>query len=179
MRALSLAGLVTLPACTVVPPAAPPPSPPPPQPAPPPPAPPPVVVAPEKPWDVAPLTPGTWRYERQGAASIASFGIPGGSRVAALRCEPGARQLTFSAGGRVVTSVVPVSIRTTSGTLAWNGTFVGGDNPSVQVTRPASDSGFDWIAYSRGRISVEAQGLPRLILPVWAEISRVVEDCRG
>ena len=137
------------------------------------------MVAPEKPWDVAPLTPGTWRYEKQGAASVASFGVPGGSGIAALRCEPSARQLTFSVGGRVVVSVVPVSIRTTSGTLAWNGTSVGGDNPSIMVTRPANDSGFDWIVYSRGRISVEAQGLPRLILPVWAEISRVVEDCRG
>ncbi|MBO9669659.1 MAG: hypothetical protein J7485_03995 [Sphingobium sp.] len=180
MRALSLAGLTTLAACTVVPTAAPPPPPPPPlQPAPAPPPPPPVAVAPEKPWDVAPLTPGIWRYEKQDAASIASFGIPGGSRVAALRCEPGTRQLTFSIGVRAVASAVPVSIRTTSGTLAWNGISVGGDNPSVLVTRPANDSGFDWIAYSRGRISAEAQGVPRLILPVWAEISRVIEDCRG
>ncbi|MBO9580964.1 MAG: hypothetical protein J7498_08730 [Sphingobium sp.] len=180
MRALSLAGLAMLAACTVVPPAASPPPPPPPhQPAPPPPPPPPVMVAPEKPWDVAPLTPGSWRYEKQGAASVASFGAPGGVRVAALRCEPGTRRLIISIGGRAAAPTVPVSIRTTSGDLAWTGTAGAADNPSVLVTRPANDSGFDWIAYSRGRISVEVQGLPRLILPVWAEISRVVEDCRG
>lgn len=178
----ALMGLALLGACAVVPPAPPlppPPPPPPPQPAPSPPPPPPAVVAPEKPWDVAPLTAGDWRYEKQGRASVASFGDLAGSRLAALRCEPETRQLTLSIGGRAAASNVPVAIRTTSGILTWSGTAGGVGQPSVLVTRPASDPGFDWIAYSRGRISVEAPGLPRLILPVWAEISRVIEDCRG
>jgi hypothetical protein len=74
---------------------------------------------------------------------------------------------------------VPISIRTTSGVLAWNGVGNASANQFVAITRAATDPGFNWIAYSRGRISVEARGAARLILPVWAEVSRVIEDCRG
>ena len=69
-----------------------------------------------------------------------------------------------------------MTIRTTTGALQWP-SVAGTSGPSV--TRPASDPGFDWIAFSRGRIAIEADGMSRLIAPVWAEISRVIEDCRN
>jgi hypothetical protein len=34
------------------------------------------------------------------------------------------------------------------------------------------------MAYSRGRFAVEINGLPTLYLPSWAEVGRVIEDCR-
>ena len=37
----------------------------------------------------------------------------------------------------------------------------------------------DAMAFSRGRMLVQADALPALVVPVQAEISRVVEDCRG
>lgn len=40
------------------------------------------------------------------------------------------------------------------------------------------DSLLDAIALSRGRFAVEMAGLPTLYLPSWAEVSRVIEDCR-
>lgn len=180
MRLASMVGPAALAACAVVPPPVEPPPPPPPSapPAPTPP-PPPVAVAPDKPWDVAPLTPGDWRYEKLGSDSIASFGGPSGSRVAVLRCDRASRQIGFSVDGAAVTQAVVVTIRTTSGTLTWSGSAGAGNAPLITVSRPASDKGFDWIAYSRGRVSVEIQGLQRLILPIWAEVSRVLEDCRG
>jgi hypothetical protein len=90
------------------------------------------------------------------------------------------RQITLSISASGATGTpVPVSIRTTSGILAWSGAGNAADNQFVVITRPATDPGFNWIAYSRGRISVEARGTARLILPVWAEVSRVIEDCRG
>ena len=46
------------------------------------------------------------------------------------------------------------------------------------AVRAASDTVLDQIAYSRGRFAVEAQGLDTLILPAWAEVGRVIEDCR-
>jgi hypothetical protein len=36
----------------------------------------------------------------------------------------------------------------------------------------------DAIALSKGRFAIETDGLPNLILPTWAEVSRVIEDCR-
>jgi hypothetical protein len=128
---------------------------------------------------VAALTAGDWRYEKEATGSVAFFGGSAGPRIVTLRCVQVARQLVLSIGASGTARTVPVAIRTTSGTLSWTAAGATPDNPIIAITRPASDPGFDWIAYSRGRISVEAQGLPRLILPVWAEISRVIEDCRG
>ncbi|HEY1125713.1 MAG TPA: hypothetical protein VGE65_08770 [Sphingobium sp.] len=138
------------------------------------------MVEPEKAWDVATLAPGDWRYEKQLTGSVAQYGPPAGPRIALLRCDSATRQITLSIDGVGASGAsVPVVIRTTSGTLAWSGVGNAAADQFVAITRPATDPGFNWIAYSRGRISVEPQGKARLILPVWAEIARVIEDCRG
>jgi len=36
----------------------------------------------------------------------------------------------------------------------------------------------DAMALARGRFAVEVAGYPALYLPNWAEVARVVEDCR-
>jgi hypothetical protein len=43
----------------------------------------------------------------------------------------------------------------------------------------SNDPILDAMAFSRGRILVEAEGQQPIILPSWAEIARIVEDCRG
>jgi hypothetical protein len=35
------------------------------------------------------------------------------------------------------------------------------------------------MGYSRGRFIVEQSGLPTLVIPAYAEIERVTEDCRA
>src|SRR3546814_20132544 len=40
------------------------------------------------------------------------------------------------------------------------------------------DSMLDAMGYSRGRFIVEQPGLPILVIPAYAEIERVAEDCR-
>ncbi len=49
----------------------------------------------------------------------------------------------------------------------------------VGVALPASDKLLDAIGFSRGRFVVEGAGIGRLVLPAWAEVLRVTEDCRG
>jgi hypothetical protein len=49
---------------------------------------------------------------------------------------------------------------------------------------PAADLGardalVDAMGYSRGRFVVQGGGMPTLVVPAWAEILRVAEDCRG
>lgn len=46
------------------------------------------------------------------------------------------------------------------------------------ATLTARDPFLDNMIFSRGRISVEVAGTPMLVLPSWAEPTRVVEDCR-
>ena len=177
MRTLSLACLATLAACAVVPPPPPPPPPlPPPLPAPPPP-PPPVVVAPEKPWDVAPLTPGDWHYSKLSTGSTAAFGSAERTDLK-LQCDPTSHRITIVLEGGAGNSM---TVRTSSGDFTWPAFGVYAERRPAQtsVTLPARDPAFDAIAYSRGRILVEVPGSrSRLILPVWAEIARVIEDCR-
>jgi hypothetical protein len=43
----------------------------------------------------------------------------------------------------------------------------------------ATDPILDAMAFSRGRVLVEMEGQQPVILPSWAEIARIVEDCRG
>jgi hypothetical protein len=43
----------------------------------------------------------------------------------------------------------------------------------------AYDPLLDAIALSKGRFAVEVEGETTLYLPTWAEVSRLVEDCRS
>ncbi|HCY02645.1 MAG TPA: hypothetical protein DHU71_07085, partial [Erythrobacter sp.] len=49
---------------------------------------------------------------------------------------------------------------------------------SLTATLAANDPLLDAMAVTRGRFAVETPGLSTLYLPPWAEVSRVIEDCR-
>ncbi len=175
-RGALLAGVALLGACQAIPSAAPPPPSAPPPPPPPPvaavPAPPP---APEESWDVATPTPGEWRYQREAGGSAAHFAANAtAAPLLTIRCASAGRQIALLLPGPGAAGTV--TLRTTAGVLAWPATA---EAAGLQATRAAGDSGFDWIAFSRGRFAIEAPGRARLVVPVWAELARVVEDCRG
>lgn len=146
--------------------------PPPPQPAPrpaPQPAPPP---QPPVNWQDAALSPGGWTYRSEGAASSASFGLPGQPSFV-VRCEP-SRQVTLARTGASAATVL--TLRTTSGARSFPARPVAG---AVAATLAASDPFLDTLVFSRGRFTVEVAGLPTLIVPAWPEPARVIEDCRS
>ena len=166
MRAITLtfsaAAALALSACASQPeaPAAPAPvrSAPTPSPAPPPPP------LPQDWRDIA-LTPGDWTYRSEAAGSIARYGA--GAPAFALRCNHATRQLVVErpdapAGTRLV-------VRTSFGERA----LAAGSALAV------ADPLLDQIAFSRGRFTVSADGLPMLVLPSWPEPARAIEDCRG
>jgi hypothetical protein len=136
-------------------------APPPPAPAPastptPPPAPPPLE------WQDRPYSPGDWSY----AERVARFGA-----AVALRCDPGSRRVTIELPGA---TAGPLIVRTSYGDTS-RAASAGTDALIVEL--PAGDPVLDQIAYSRGRFMLAAGGR-ELILPAWAEVARVVEDCR-
>jgi hypothetical protein len=57
--------------------------------------------------------------------------------------------------------------------------LTGGTPAYVAAEIMSNDPILDAMAFSRGRILVEAEGQQPVILPSWAEIARIVEDCRG
>jgi hypothetical protein len=155
--ALALAGCATRPTA----PAAPAPVPPPPPPAAPAPPPPP----PPQDWRDLALTPGDWTYRPGTDGSAAEFGE--GMAAFALRCRPATRQVVMErsgapAGARLV-------VRTSFGERAI----------AAGAPLAAADPFLDQIAFSRGRITVAAEGLPMLVIPSWPEPARTIEDCRG
>lgn len=169
----ALATALAVVACAGPPP--PPPPPPPPRvalPAPRP-APPPVLGADWRDW---PLTPGTWSYRRDERGSLALFGPAGSDALLTLRCDIAARRLYFSRAGD---DAAPLTIRTTSATRSLPAQPTGGTLPYVAAALAPSDPLLDAIGFSRGRFVVEQAGAATLVVPAWAEIERVTEDCRG
>ena len=126
-------------------------------------------------WEDRALTPGSWSYRQDAGGSAALFGSAGQS-LFTLRCDPASRRITALRAGAGQGAMV---IRTSYGAVSWPATLDAGAQPQVIATRAATDSALDQMAYSRGKIGVEVQGLSPLIVPAWAEVARVVEDCRG
>ncbi len=127
-------------------------------------------------WRDWPQTPGNWRYQATDAGSGAMFG-DAGRALFALQCDRSRRQI-------YLIDFVPrggsFTIRTS--TLARVTAFyIDGDPPggSVITKLPVTDPLLDAIAFSRGRFVIEQPGQPPLVLPAWAEIDQVIEDCRS
>lgn len=131
-------------------------------------------------WQYRPATPGDWTYRAEGAGSVALFGPTNSPAMLAIRCDTASHRINVARSG---TGSSPMTIRTSYGAVNWPTSITAGITAGATAqtiaTRAANDSVLDQIAYSRGRFSVEVQGLPTLILPAWAEVARVVEDCRG
>lgn len=187
MRMLTLLFVPTLlvSACVSPPPAPPamaatprPAPPPPPAPVAPAPAPTPSPVANRGDWRDWPRTPGDWVYRQDARGSIALFGQPGADAELTLRCDRAAAVIYVSRRGPA-TSDSAMTVRTTSivRTLAMRPT---GGNPSyLAVTVLVRDPLLDAMGFSRGHFVIEQAGLPVLVVPAWAEILRVTEDCRS
>ncbi|WP_448662149.1 hypothetical protein ACG3SL_15950 [Sphingomonas sp. CJ20] len=145
-----------------------------PTPAPPPPAP--KLSADWRDW---PLTPGGWTYRRDARGSIALFGRGAAEAELSLRCDLAGRRITLSRRGAGVASKADVTVRTTSLLRPLTLMPTGGAAGTLATELPARDSVLDAMGYSRGRFVIEGGGLPTLVVPAWAEILRVTEDCRG
>ena len=165
---LALAGCVAAPAPAPSPP---------PAPVAPPPSPPVAAPAPRD-WRDVPQTPGDWRYAPLANGSEARFGAVGGEALVVLRCDRAASTVTLYRAGSAQ-GPVPASITTSSDMRPASAMPVAGASPQmVALAFAAGDRMLDAIAFSRGRFVVDVNGLPVLTLPAWAEVGRVVEDCR-
>ncbi|MDR6126927.1 hypothetical protein QE361_001694 [Sphingomonas sp. SORGH_AS802] len=157
----------------------------------PPAAPRPVTVAPPPPvqpalgpdWRDWPLTPGTWRYTPAGPGGVtmATFGTAQDLPRLRLSCERGARQIAITLPGVTGTANLEVRTTSTSRTIAATARNSPDEWPpvSLEVRLSATDPLLDAMAFSRGRFTIGQPGRPPLVIPAYAEIGRVIEDCRG
>lgn len=171
-RSSTLLLLTAVAACVAPPPAREPP--PPPRAMPAPPAPP--RPAPVADWRDRAVTPGTWVYDRDARGTRAVYGRSGADALLVLRCDRMGGRILLSRAG---TATAPLTIRTTGATRVIPVQPTGGTLPYTAVTLTPNDPLLDAMAFSRGKLVVEQPGAATLVLPAWAEIGRVVEDCRG
>ena len=123
-----------------------------------------------------PLTPGDWTYSRDSRGSVGQFGASGRRAMLSLRCDMQTRRVTLLREASAPAQ--HMVIRTSSMTKQLPAQLTGGTLAYVAAEIMSNDPILDAMAFSRGRILVEAEGQQPVILPSWAEIARIVEDCR-
>lgn len=133
-------------------------------------------------WRDLPQTPGRWTYSIEPNGSVVRFGQAGEGALIAIRCDRSRPAIVLQRAG-FGTGVVPATITTSAAQRRLSAT------PAATATTPGSaipfdiafavrDPLLDAIAFSRGRFMLEMGGAQTLVLPVWSELGRVIEDCR-
>ena len=127
--------------------------------------------------DLSTATPiaGSWAYASVADGSEATFRDASARPQLVIHCTRAARQVTIA---KPATGAAPfLLIWTTSASRNLPASF----NPMtarLSATVAANDPILDDLAFSRGRVGVTVSGVAPLVLPAWAELSRVIEDCR-
>lgn len=137
-----------------------------------------VVQAPQSDgWMDEALTLGAWGYENRGSLTLAVFTTPTRGTAFAIQCLQPSRQIALIMAGQSVASPT-MQVRTETTSRAIAARLSVGELSNVAASLPGDDPLLDAMALSKGRFAVETEGLPPLILPSWAEVTRVIEDCR-
>ncbi len=173
-RHLILSIVITLSACAAPPP------PPAREPAP---MPKPVIVTPAQPllqtgdWTVWRLAAGEWVYRRDERGSVALFGVSGENAKVTLRCDTSRKRVYLAREGSA--TIGKTVIRSSSSMKEFAANPTGGTPPYLASEIMPNDPILDAMAFSRGRIAIEVTGQPPVAIPSWAEITKIVEDCRA
>ena len=133
-------------------------------------------------WIDQPQTQGDWSYTDEAGEKFALFNGSNGSLKAIILCIPGSGELSIGIFGPtpsfgnapLVTRVLTETSERTLSLSKKPGMHAGLRSASL----PAKDPLFDAIALTRGRFVLAARGQEPLYLPAWAEVTRVIEDCR-
>ena len=125
-------------------------------------------------WMDAPQTPGDWSYAASSGGGTAAFGTSGGAPLFSMRCELASRTVFLRRAGPV-SGATQMTVRSETQTRTLPARIAG---TAVEASLTANDRLLDAMALSKGRFAVEAPGAAVLYLPSWAEVTRVIEDCR-
>jgi hypothetical protein len=128
-------------------------------------------------WADLALSNGGWRYESDGAISRAIFGENPFRPAMVLACNRGQGWV-----GIAVRGTQPGPRRMDILTETAQRAVTAANQPEVEgvaATLAPGDPLLDAMALSKGRFAVAVEGAGMLIVPSWAEVSRVIEDCRS
>jgi hypothetical protein len=137
-------------------------------------------VAPPRPsgdWADWPLANGEWVYRRDERGSLGLFGVTGQDAAVTLRCDVQRRRIYLARAGSGPGG--QIAVRTSSTVKEFAASPTGGLPAYLASEIMPADPILDAMAFSRGRIAIEATGQQPVAIPSWAEITRIVEDCRS
>ena len=136
----------------------------------------PAAPAPALDYSVALPIAGSWSYASAADGSKATFRDAAARPQLVVHCTRAARQVTIA---KPATGAAPfLYLWTTSLSRSLPASF----NPMtarLSATVGAWDPLLDALAFSLGRVAVTVSGQPPLVVPAWAEVARVIEDCRA
>ena len=117
---------------------------------------------------------GTWAYSATASGSEATFNNLSSQPQLTIRCTRSTRQITLlKPGAASPTLWVWTSSQSRNLPATYDATAA-----RVVAQLGAYDPLLDAIASSRGRIGFSSSGLAALVVPPWANVGRVIEDCR-
>ena len=128
--------------------------------------------------DLSTATPiaGSWIYSTTASGSEASFVNASAMPQLTIRCTRATRRITIA---KPASAAAPfLTVWTSAQSRALPASF----NPAtmrISADVTAYDPLLDAIVFSRGRFGVSVSGTPPLVMPAWAEVARVIEDCRA
>ena len=117
---------------------------------------------------------GSWVYSSIADGSEATFDNQSGQSQLTIRCTRSTRRVTLLKPGPASPALW---VWTSSQSRSLPATY---DTMSARIVAElgAYDPLLDAIASSRGRIGFSTSGLAALVVPPWADVGRVIEDCR-
>lgn len=124
-------------------------------------------------WLDAPQTPGHWMYREAADESFAEYVSPDGRLLVSINCSADHDIFIATASDNLNEGIM--SIRTETQSRIFQADTREGWR---QVALVPKDSLLEAMALSRGRFAIELEGQSTLYLPAWAEVTRVIEDCR-
>lgn len=128
--------------------------------------------------DLAAATPiaGNWTYAATNDGSEATFSNTTGFPQLVVHCTRATRRVSIA---KPASAAAPVIIVWTS---SQTRTVPASFNPAtakLTIEFDANDPLLDALSNSRGRLGFTVSPQPPLVVPAWAEVARVVEDCRA
>ena len=128
--------------------------------------------------DLSTATPvaGNWTYSATTDGSEAVFANASAIPQLWVHCTRATRRVSIA---KSATAAAPLlSVWTSSLTRSVASSF----NPATgrrTIDLASNDPLLDAITASRGRIGLGIAAQPPLVVPAWAEVARVIEDCRS
>jgi hypothetical protein len=118
---------------------------------------------------------GDWTYAATAGGSEATFANAGAQPQLTIRCTRATRRITVL---KPTSTAAPLLwVWTSSQTRNLPASY---DAAAARVSAElaAFDPLLDAMAASRGRIGFSTSGVAALVVPPWADVGRVIEDCR-